>query len=195
MSLTLADLSVEREQVSVTIPSLKKEVQLRAIPFAEVLQIRAALTKPQPPLKKNPLKGTLAPEEPDYRDAAYQEEFNDYARAVKLAMIARSMGYVPGIAQNDSTCGFGGEHMAAWVNAVEEEFGSVLTEDDVLALGQAYERVNGEQEKSGELDPKVFSSLPVNVQAAITGLVECLSHPSAGKPGTNRAPSSLTATG
>lgn len=193
MSLTLADISVEREELTVRIPSLKKDVRMKAIPFAEVLQIRAALVKPQPPLKPNPRKGHLAPPEPDLHDPVYAAEFNDYIRAVHLAIIARSLGYTPALESSSPAHRFGGENMAAWVNAVEEEFGSVLTEDDVLALNRAYARVSGEADADdgGELDPKASSSLPA--ARAAMGMRETPRSPSAGSPASNPDRNSPTA--
>lgn len=175
--LTLADLSADVKKIKVKIPSRGVEVELKTFPYAELLAIRAAFTRPSAPVRPNPHKGSLAAPEPDFHDPAYQLEMQEWSRSVRIVSIARAMGFVPGIESKDPKITFDSEHITQWCVAVEEELAGVLSEFDLTTLGNALDMAQGEGE--GELDPKAFSSLPAPTLAAVKMLADLLRSPNA----------------
>lgn len=186
--LTLKDISIQKTPAKCMLPSSGVEVTMKAVPYCDVLAIRAAFVQPQVPFKDDPNKGSLADKIPDYHDAAYQAELREWTRSCRIVTIARSMGFVPAIEQAEppvtsvppaAKVEFGSALMTTWAMAVEEELTSVLTEKDLATLGDCLDRLHGEGDAaSGAVDPKAFSSLSAPVQAAVKALVDLLSQTS-----------------
>ena len=141
--LTLSDLIGEPEPIRTLIPSRKVSVTLRPVSYATVLQIRDAIgARPTPPLVANPLKGSLAPLEPNENDPKYQDALSAWSRTLRVVQLAVSMDYATacGTFSTSNT----DEDRRQWVKAAAEQLLDKLTDTDLVQLGNVYDRVQGE---------------------------------------------------
>jgi hypothetical protein len=141
--LSLSDLIGGVEPISTVIPSKKITVQLTPVSYSTVLQLREAIgLRPTPPLVANPNKGSLAPLEQNENDPAYQEAISTWSRTLRISQLAVSMGYaINNVGFKDCSAA---EARAKWVKQSCAELLEKLTDTDLVALGNVYDRVQGE---------------------------------------------------
>jgi len=82
-----------REPVRLTMPS-GDQVPARPLSYRDQRCLEAAHPRPVPPVKKQP-GGTLAPEEPDYRDSGYIDAFNTWSDEDAVIRAAIIVGMEP----------------------------------------------------------------------------------------------------
>jgi len=110
--ITLDDFT--RTPTTVRLPS-GREMEARAMTYRDQRCLEAAHPRPNPPMKRV-AGGSLAPEEPDFKDPAYIDAFNDWGDEDTLIRAAIVVGYTPRVPAA------GGEHEAVrWDDARADE--------------------------------------------------------------------------
>lgn len=136
MTLTLDDLSGYLRTASVPLPG-GRAVAVRELSHADDLAVERAHPAPDPPLRKDPDAGSLAPKIPDTADPAFRREHYAWYRGLLVRRLAVAMDYRPrGMDAWDRDADDQGRR--AWLDAAAAELVAGLGTATLDALHKAY---------------------------------------------------------
>ncbi len=141
MPITLADLTRDLETCTVTLAG--REAVARGLSVRDTMLINSLVPMPQPPLSRDPNRGSSAPLVPNPHDPEYKAQLQRWYIDQSLVMAAVSVDYRPEDGKSWDVVRDNVEMCNHWAGLVRRELEEILCEGELVSIRESIDRLNG----------------------------------------------------